>query len=94
MPLKVPAIPRDTLEDNLPFALFSQQDISVLLRNRAWNALDFRNAQIVFLEEFTRNESGIQLGSGHLSDTFNLTCERVCKILNVALNTKNFISPT
>jgi hypothetical protein len=82
MPPKAPVIPCDTVERALRSPRLSGQAIRALLRSESWNALDSRNAQLVFLEEFARTECGIPLDSGHLSDPFNLTRERVCKILS------------
>jgi hypothetical protein len=82
MPPKAPVIPYETVERALRSTRLSGQDIRALLRSESWNALDSRNAQLVFLQGFARTECGIPLDSGHLSDVFNLTRERVRKILS------------
>jgi hypothetical protein len=82
MPLKVSVIPYDTVERALRSTRLLEQDIQALLRSESWNALDSRNAQLVFLEAFARTECGIPLDSGHLSEVFNLTREHVRKILS------------
>jgi hypothetical protein len=88
MPPKTPAIPSDTLDERLAHTPLSGQDLRALLRSEVWNALDSRNAQLVFLDEFARVECGKPLNSGHLADVFDLTRDRVRRVLAKWKNTR------
>jgi hypothetical protein len=75
------------MEGKLASTLLSEQDIRALLRNKAWNVLNSQNAQLMFIDEFALNECAVQIDSSHLGDVFDLTRDRVGKILATAKRT-------
>jgi hypothetical protein len=82
MPPKTTALSRDAIETGLRLTPLSGQDMRALLRSEGWNALDSRNPSLVLLDEFARTDCRVILDSGHLSDVFGLTRERVRKVLS------------
>jgi hypothetical protein len=81
MPPKAAPIPQDTMANKLASTPFLGQDVRALLRSEAWNELDSRNAQLVFLDAFARIDCTVPLDSGHLAGVFDLTRDRLRKLL-------------
>lgn len=80
MPPKTAAISNEALRPRLANTPMTAQDIRALMRNEAWNAIDARNSQIVFLISFAESECGISLDNRTLADIFQLTPPRVHQI--------------
>jgi hypothetical protein len=54
--------------------------VRLLLQSEAWNELDSRTAQLVFLDAFAWIDCFVLLDSGHLAGVFDLTRDRVGKV--------------
>jgi hypothetical protein len=53
------------------------RDICALLCNEEWIAREFRNAKLVFVDEFARTECGITFYTTLLSERFKFTYSRM-----------------
>jgi hypothetical protein len=58
MPPEAPAISLVVIEPPLSPTDHTVRDIHVLMRNNEWTAIDSRNAQLVFIEQFAKIKCG------------------------------------
>jgi hypothetical protein len=77
MPLKAPTLPRNTIEARLSAAALTAQDIGALFRNEECIAIESRNAQLVFVEEFAQKGGGVTFDTTYLADAFDPTRSRI-----------------
>jgi hypothetical protein len=78
---KAASIPEDIMLTNLFLAPSQGKMVGALLRSEAWDELDSRNAQFVFLDAFGGIDCVIPLDSDHLAGVFDFTCDRVRRVL-------------
>jgi hypothetical protein len=77
MPPKAPALPHNIIEPRLSATALTAQDIRALFRNEEWIAIEWQNAQLVFVEEFTQRDYGVTFETACLAGLFELTRSRV-----------------
>jgi hypothetical protein len=86
MPPKVAALPREVLEPRLYATGVCAQDIHAMLRSPEWCALQSRNKQVVFMDDFIMNELGITLTAAALGAAFMIEGSHLRKIRSKAQN--------
>jgi hypothetical protein len=86
MPPKVAALPREVLEPRLYATGVCAQDIRAMLRSPEWCALQSRNQQVVFMDDFIKNECGITLTAAALGAAFMIKGSHLRKIRSKAQN--------
>jgi hypothetical protein len=86
MPLKVAALPREVLEPRLYATEVCAQDIRAMLCSRESRALQSRNQQVVFMDDFITNECGITLTAAALAAEFMIEGSHLRKIRRKAQN--------
>jgi hypothetical protein len=64
------ALPREVFEHRLYATEVCADDIRAMLRSPEWCALQSRNQQVVFMDDFIKNECGITLISAALGAAF------------------------
>jgi hypothetical protein len=74
---KAPALPCNIIEPHLSTTALTAQDMSAVFRNEEWIAIESRNAQLVFVEEFTQKGCCITLDTTCIADEFELNRSRV-----------------
>jgi hypothetical protein len=86
MPPKVAALPREVLEPRLYATGVCLQDIRAMHHSPEWRALQSRNQQVVFMDDFIKNECGITLTAAALGATFMIEGSHLRKIRSKAKN--------
>jgi hypothetical protein len=81
MPPKLGPLPQEELQPLLQRTMISGQDIRALLRCEEFSECDSRNAQLVFLRDFCRDNCGITANNAFLSVAFGISPGNVAKIL-------------
>jgi hypothetical protein len=81
MPPKATPIPQNNIANKLASTSLSGQNVRALLRSEAWNELDSRNAQLVFLDTLAWIDCAFAIDSGHLAGIFDLSRDREQKVL-------------
>jgi hypothetical protein len=77
---KAAAILNGALRLRLSDTQLIAQDLRSFMRSEAWNGIDSRNAQNIFLVEFTQTESGITLDNRILVGLFQFRVPRLHEI--------------
>jgi hypothetical protein len=65
------------IEPRLSAAALTAQDVCAFMRNDEWIAIEFRNAQLAFIEQFAKIEFGGRFDPTVLAELFDLTSSRV-----------------
>jgi hypothetical protein len=78
---KAPLMPREVIEPRLETSCLTTQDSLALLRIEAWNCLESRIAQLVFLADFAEIECVIPFDTQGLADLFQVTRSCACRML-------------
>jgi hypothetical protein len=73
MPPKTPVIFWAVIEPRLPTTALTAQNIRALMRNDEWIAIEYRNAQLVFIEQFAKIECSVTFDTAVLAELFKLT---------------------
>jgi predicted sulfurtransferase len=69
---KTPTISRAVIEPRLSTTVLTAQEIRTLMRDDKWIAIESRNAQLVFIEQFAKSERGVTLDAIRFAELFEL----------------------
>jgi hypothetical protein len=86
MPPKIAALPREVLKPRLYATGVCPQDIRAMLRSRESCTLQSRGQQVVFMDDFIKNECGITLTAAALGAAFMTEGSYLRKIRSKARN--------
>jgi hypothetical protein len=70
-----------TIEPLLSTSRLTTQDSRALLRSEAWNCLESRNAQLIFLADLVETECGIPFDTQDFAELFQVTRSRGRRVL-------------
>jgi DNA-directed RNA polymerase sigma subunit (sigma70/sigma32) len=80
MPPMAGPIPLEALEPALYSRGMTAQDVRALLRSSKWQALEFRNNQVIFLCEFAETNTTSTLSTEDIANIFNIRADNVRQI--------------
>jgi hypothetical protein len=86
MPPKVAALPRKVLEPRLYDTGVCIQDIRAMLRSPEWCAVQSRNQEVVFMDDFIKTECGMTLTAAALGAACMIEDSHLRKIRRKAQN--------